>query len=206
MTTSTVSQTGLWFVLPEQMYPIALDEGSRERATRSYEHLMRTIPGLTPAQCLNLVTAQQNALATLLHEGAVYLATCVANSDARPGTLVTAQFGILLRTVAGLGDRPLKGIARRLAAQPKRRDIRFTTLPAGEALIVDEAVEDTEFDADLEDLPVAGSARCVQVILPFRDRSRIASLMLSSTNLADWAGCVDLLLTIARSVTFTDPT
>jgi hypothetical protein len=66
---------------------------------------------------------------------------------------------------------------------------------------VDEAVDETAFDEP----PSPASARCAQVILPFPDGSAIASLMLSSAALADWPGYVDLLTTIARSVTFTEP-
>lgn len=205
MTTPTSSETRpdgdlLWFTVVDEMHPIPLDEDPRLRTTRAYEALLRRLPDHTPAQCWDIVCEQEKSLTALITEGAVYLATCVALSEAVPARQVVAQFCVTVKEVDLPADRPLAAVARTLSAANPRRPITFDALPAGEALMFDEEVVTTGPGIDSP-----RTTQCAQVVIAFPDRKRIAMLALSTEDGPDWPDYRNLLTVIARTVSFTDP-
>jgi hypothetical protein len=85
----------LRFTVPEQLREIFFDEPAETRIERIYRELRTSLRGLTSEQALHLVYTQEQMLAKLWDEGAVYVGQCCARSDAEPTTLTTAQFTIL---------------------------------------------------------------------------------------------------------------
>lgn len=172
--------------VPAQLPEIPLDEDPAQRATRTYEALLRALPERTPAHCWDLVSAQETALAQLVEDGAVYVGV-------GPAAAGVVRFAIMIKDAEALGDRPLAALAEGLAARGEPREITVAEFPAGPALVTDEAV--------------GGSARLrhAQVIFAFPDRRRLAVLSVSGENLADWPEYVRLLAGVAGTVSFSGP-
>jgi hypothetical protein len=180
----------LWFAEADQMYPIPLDEDPQQRNARTYESLLRALPDRNPEYCWDLVTAQETAIVELISQGAAYLATCFARSEAVPGELTTAQFGVMISDAELPTDDSLAAMARELSTRNGQHGVSYEYLSVGRAIAIDQADNGT---------------CCAQVIIPFPDRKRIAALVLSTKDGPDWPDYRNLLIAIARTVSFTDP-
>jgi hypothetical protein len=196
----------LRFTVPEQLREFSFDEPAEYRIERTYRELRAAIRGLTEEQALHLVATQEQMLAKLWEEGAVYVAQCVARSDADPATLTTAQFTILVKDADLQAKRPLSAVAGALKKPGEPREMLFVDYPAGEALVVGEELTVRMPFAPLgRPVPTAHRLRQAQVILPFPDKRRLAIIGVSSEGLEDWRNYVEILDGIVRSVSFTEP-
>jgi hypothetical protein len=196
----------LRFTVPEQLREIFFDEPAETRIERTYRELRTSLRGLTSEQALHLVYTQEQMLAKLWDEGAVYVGQCCARSDAEPTTLTTAQFTILVKKAELQAERPLAAVAGGLKKPGEPRELIFVDYPAGEALVVgEELTVRTPFTPLGRPTPTTHRLRQAQVILPFPDKRRLAIIGVSSEDLEDWRSYVEILDGIARSVSFTEP-
>lgn len=187
------SETGrIRLTVPDQMYEIPLGEDAARRAERVYESLLRARPDLTSAQCWEAVRAAEQMLAGLVREGAVYVGTIVARSEADPARLATARFCVLLKEAVLPHDRPFDSIAEQLSARDEPRRITFEEFPAGPALLI-------------EDAPASHLGRFAQVLFSIPERGLTATLGLATESVDDWAHFLDVLRAVARTVSFSDP-
>ncbi|MDA3647205.1 hypothetical protein LZ318_12910 [Saccharopolyspora indica] len=195
MRTEPNDRAALRFSVPEQTYRIPLAEEPRQRVARACESLLRARPDLTPAQCWDIVSAEERTLANLVREGAVYVGIIIARSEADSSRPTAARFGVLVKDAALPQDRPFDEIADELAALDEPREITLDEFPAGPGLLI---VENTSLGS-------TNHARLAQVLLAFPDRKRIATLALSTEDTDDWEHHVDLLRAVARTVSFPEP-
>lgn len=196
----------LRFTVPEQLREISFEEPAEYRIERTYRELCAALRGLTAQQALHLVHTQEQMLAKLWDEGAVYVGQCVARSDAEPDSLSTAQFTILVKDAELQAERPLAAVAGGLKKPGEPRETIFVDYPAGQALVVgEELTVQTPFTPLGRPVSTEHRVRQAQVILPFPDRRRLAIIGASSESLEDWQSYVEILDGIARSVSFTEP-
>lgn len=196
----------LRFTVPEQLREFSFDEPAEYRIERTYRELRGALRGLTAEQALHLVYTQEQMLAKLWDEGAVYVGQCVARSDAEPTSLSTAQFTVLVKGAELHAEQPLAAVAGGLRKPGEPREIIFADYPAGEALVVgEELTARTPFSPLGRPVSTHHRLRQAQVILPFPDKRRLAIIGVSSEALEDWQSYVEILDGIARSVSFTEP-
>lgn len=192
------------FAVPEHFNEVPLDETPEQRALRQYESLSRTFRGLDPARCLHMVLGQEMALAHMIREGAVYLATCLARSGSNPARAVTAQFSVLVKEAELHSGRSLREIARALKDPAQPREVILNEFPAGEALVVGEEVLVRQPITVLgQNSPQEHRLRQAHVIFILPKRGCTITLTMASQNIDDWEHFVTILNRIAHSVSFT---
>lgn len=189
------------FAVPEQFYEVDLDERPEQRAHRQYELLSRTFRGIEPAQCIHMTLAQEMAIAHLIRNGAVYVASCFARSEADPTQAVTAQFSVLVKETDLNGERPLLNIANGLKEPGEPREVILNEFPAGEALVIGDEVllRQPSISAGIIQ---TRRIRQAQVIFALPGQRAIAMFSMSTESVADWDHFVEVLNTIAHSVSF----
>jgi hypothetical protein len=197
----------LRFTVPEQLHEIDLGEDQQQRVRRTFEKLTTSLRGAERTELLAMVYAQEAMLAKLVHDGAVYVAQCVARSEFDPARLCVAQFSILVKEVALRGPRPLATIASGLRMPGEPREIVFVDFPAGEGLVIgEELAVQTPTDITGRRSAQTHRVRQAQIILAFPDRRRLAILGVSSESIEDWHHLTRTLNNIAHSVSFTGQT
>lgn len=197
------TEVPLRFTVPDQLTEIDLQEDPENRVDRTLQNLTRNLPGISFKDRIATVYAQERALSKLTAEGAVFVAQCVARSEANPSRLCVAQFSILVKEAALHGPRPLATIASGLRTPGEPREIVFVEFSSGEGLVVGEEL------AVQPRATVTGHysrrshlIRQAQIILPFPDMRRLAILGVTSESLEDWHHLTRILNNIAHSVSF----
>jgi hypothetical protein len=196
----------LWFKVPEELHEIDLTEAPEARVRRAYANATAVMRGATEEQRVHVVHTQEMMVIELLDQGAVYAGQLLARSDYNPERLATAQFAVMIKKADLAAREPLAAVADGLREPGKSREVGFAVYPAGEALVVGEEVQVT-LPTTITGAPVRNThlVRQAQIIFACPDRRHIAIIALSSEALADWRTYIDILDTMARSVSFEDP-
>ncbi|MBQ0926553.1 hypothetical protein [Saccharopolyspora endophytica] len=208
MAAETGSDLGvpLWFKVPDQFNELDLDEAPAERFQRAVGNATAVMSDASDAEPLRVAYLQEAMLSQLRRQGAVYVAHCVARSEADPSKLAVAQFSILVQDAALSGTQPLSVLVNALKQPGTTREVGLADYPAGEAIVVGEEVKVV--------LPVTLSGRVeenehrvrqAQVLFPVPGGQYLVIVGVTSESLDDWPHYVAMLDGIARSISFTDP-
>ncbi|RRO18171.1 hypothetical protein EIL87_07955 [Saccharopolyspora rhizosphaerae] len=196
----------LWFKVPDQFHELDLDEAPAERFRRAVDNATAVMSDNSGTEPLRVAYVQEAMLSQLRRQAAVYVAHCVARSEADPSKLAVAQFSILVQEAALSGTQPLPVLVNALKQPGTTREVGLADYPAGEAAVVGEEVKVV--------LPVTLSARAeeeerrvrqAQVLFPVPGGQHLVVVGVTSESLDDWSHYIAMLDGIARSISFTDP-
>ena len=204
--TSKLSDDGrvpLRFRVPTQLHEIALDEDPDKRIGLTYQLTARTLPSATEIERMHFTLMQEMALASLVNEGCVYAAHCIAHSAADPAKLSLGMFTVLVKKADLQAERPLAAIAGGLRRPGEPKEIVFADYPAGEALVIGEEVK-ARLPTNVVGHRTTHTSvvRQAQVIFALPSRQHLAILGVSSESIEDWRHYVAMLNGIAESMSF----
>lgn len=197
----------LYFTPPAQLHKIDLTEDPEQRFRRTAEEATAILgESASQAEREHIAVLQEHMLASLVDEGAIYVAQALARSEVHTDQLCTAQFTIIVRDIAIPDDQPLSVVANGLKEPGEPRELATVSYPAGEAIIMGEELEiRPSVAASGEPNPTPYRMRQAQVLFPFPDRQRMAIVGVNSTHFDDWDHFVRMLNDIASSLSFTPP-
>jgi hypothetical protein len=200
----TRSSQPLWFKAPPEIHEIDLAEDPEVRVRRAYANATAIMRGSTEEQRVYLVYTQEMMVRSLVAEGALWAGSLLVRSDADPSRLAAAQYALSVREAELEAHQPLAAVADGL--REPGREVVFSKYPAGKALVVAEQ--------DRVTLPVSVTGTVVenthvvrqaQVIFACPDQEHLAILSLSTESVDDWETYLDILNTMADSVSFREP-
>lgn len=204
-TESNTAKFPLTFSLPDEFREIDLHSDPAVRADALYVRMKQYAHGLSTEQQLHLIAAQEALIERMAAEGVLYAAALIAQSDAEPSRLSTAQFTVTVRDVPIRQRDPLLQLLSAINKRPST-EAQYVDLEVGRCIAVIEEVE-FRLGIDLMGDPKSHDHRVrqLQVIYPMVDRGQVAMFGLSTESIGDWDDYVSIMAGICKTIRWAEP-